>query len=286
MLSILKYVSGSASSDPASAEDFHRFLVMKNGTHRTTAPGRLAAVDEKFFSLFGAEPQTAPLRVLDIGVSFGSTTADWLAGFSSRKIAVELVAMDMCFHVEVAEIFPGVRVLLEPKTDHPIQLDIAGNGMRTSHRRLDFLTGSFVWRRPLVAAAKFAAARQTHRDNVMFVEKRLQSATNVTLVEGDFLNGPLPGATGSFDVIRAANIMQPAYFSDEQMKKIANRIWSLCKGEGSRVIICQNHADRIDATFLRMRAGRSFDVEGRFASGSAAEKYLLNAADAAAGAPQ
>ena len=80
---------------------------------------------------------------------------------------------------------------------------------------------------------------------------------NVTLVEDD-LFVPNPRFLGQFDFIRAANILNKAYFSDDQLKLGLGNLTSYLKPNGMLLITRTTDVDRNKATLL------SLDGQGKF----------------------
>ena len=275
MYAMSKYLALQGKEDDPALEGFYRDIVTSNGAHRTTSAGRLQPVDAAFFEVFGP-PLDRKARVLDGGISSGVTTAEWMDGFAARGIGLDMIATDRCLSLERVRLAPGIDGYVEPGTRHLVQIETPLGGVRTSSRRRDLLTGSVLWRKPLVWSMRglLAGARPSARTRVTFVSPGLRDREGLSLVEHDILDG-LPAPANSLDAIRLANVMQESYFDPAQMRAIARGIRDACKADGGIVVLCRNRAAAIDATLLRMRADRSFESVRTLGEGSEAARYLL-----------
>ena len=104
----------------------------------------------------------------------------------------------------------------------------------------------------------------------------MRGQQRIRLADDDiFAPNPAPFIR-SADVVRIGNLIQPIYFSADQIRRAAANIGERCRGEGSLVIICRNTDAGLDGSILRMSGTRRFDVAARLGKGSEVEGYFTS----------
>lgn len=251
---------------------FFRRIKTSNGTMKTTTTHRLDSMNELFFSIIerlGRPPKVA----MDVGVSSGITTLEWLDAFERRQIPVTMIATDHVMSVGLYAVSPHLRALVE-RNGHLLQIEIFGHGIRTYLRGLDYLTGAALWRPALCRFARRRLKDAVHEGEFQLVAPALRRHARIRLADDDiFAPNPAPFVRGA-DVVRIANLLQPIYFSDDQIRCGVANIRERCRGEDSLVIVCRNTDDRLEGSILRMTAGRQFVPEARLGPGSEVESYF------------
>lgn len=264
---------------------FFRDMTMSNGTVKATHGNRLDDVNRQFFDII-ARTGLKPSRVVDIGVSSGITTAEWIAEFAKHGMSVHMTATDLVMRVHLIRLNRFVSVLVQPN-GHVLQFEILGRGVRAKTKRRDYVTLLWLPRRLLSAWANrrlrsnadYAAitSGKPASDAVTtlsFAVPSLRANANADLLEHDILTGGPPLPDGTADVVRVANLLQHIYFTPPQMSQIVENIRRMCHPE-SIVVICRNKDDELNASFLRCLADGSFRIEGRIGNGSEAESYFI-----------
>ncbi len=267
----LSTVNGHCFSREQEREFFRR-IKTSNGTKKSTAPRRLDAMNELFFSVTD-RLGTVPRVAMDIGVSSGITTLEWLEGFDNRHVPVTMIATDLVMSVDLYAIGRHLRALAE-RNGHLLQIEMFGWGIRTHLRGRDYLTGAALWRPALCRLARRRLRDARHEGQFQLVSPALRRHPRIRLADDDvFAPNPAPFIRGA-DVVRIANLLQPIYFSDEQIRSAVGNIRERCRGEGSLVIVCRNTDDRLEGSILRMTGGRHFTLEARLGPGSEVEGYF------------
>jgi hypothetical protein len=252
--------------------EFFRNIKTSNGTRKSTAPRRLDAMNDLFFATAerrGLRPSVA----MDIGVSSGVTTLEWLREFEKRGLAVTMMATDLVMSVDIYSIGPHMRVLTE-KNGHLLQIEIFGRGIRAHIRGRDYVTGGILWRKALHGIAQALLKKGVHQGTYQLVAPALRGQERIRLFDDDVFAPNLPQFTRCADVVRVANLIQPIYFSDRQIRIAVENIRERCRGEGSMVIVCRNTEDGLEGSILRMSAGRRLVTESRLRHGSEVEDYF------------
>jgi len=212
-------------------------------------------------------------RVLDIGISSGVTTFDLMNTLQENGYAPQIHAVDRVITIRKKEFAFG-SLFFEARTGHLLQIEMGGIGVRNHLRRRDFLTGAFLWRAPLLAWAR-RLKPDPNTSTANFVAPELTGNSKVSVREFDILN-PWPAEVQEMDVIRIANLMQSVYFSEAQLKLLAEKISAACRGAGSIVVVCREYKGKLDASFFRMSSDRSLEVIHRVGGGSPSQHYFTS----------
>jgi hypothetical protein len=269
---------------------FFRDLTMSNGTVKMTHRNRLDEVNRKFFEILSREHETVS-QVVDIGVSSGITTAEWIQEFMARKMPISMVATDLVTDVYLLKLNRHLSVLLQ-RDGTILQYEVLGHGARGRSKRRDYLTGLWLARsllrrwtvRRLYSHPDFAAivAGTPYSDAVTklsFAAPALAACPRVELMEHDILSDVPVMPDGAADVVRIANLLQAVYFTQPQIAKIVAAIKRMCH-PGSIVIVCRNKDKELTASFMRCLPDGRFRLEGRIGGGSEVEESFVGSATA------
>jgi hypothetical protein len=219
-----------------------------------------------------------PRKVMDIGISSGVTTLEWLREFDRRGLPVTMIATDLVMSVDLYAIGKHMRVLTE-KNGHLLQIELFGRGIRTFLRRRDYLTGGVVWRNALCHVARPLLRKAVHQGTYQLVSPALRGQDRIGLFDDDILAPNPPQFARSADVVRLANLVQPIYFNEDQIKRAVENIRERCRGEGSIVVVCRNKGRSLEGSIFRMTATRQFAVEARLGQGSEVERHFTTVYD-------
>jgi hypothetical protein len=274
MLRASAYLSAPGGSHfPQLLErEFYRSIKTSNGTKKSTGLRRLDAMNDLFFATLD-RCRLVPQSVMDIGVSSGVTTVEWLREFDRRGLPVTMIATDLVMSVDLFAIGRYMRVLTE-KNGHLLQIEMFGSGIRTFLRRRDYLTGGVVWRKALCYLARPLLKMATHEGTYLLVSPALRDQDRIKLFDDDLLAPNPPQFARCADVVRVANLVQPIYFSDDQIRQAVENIRERCRGEGSLVVVCRNAGTNLEGSILRMTGQRQFSVEARLGRGSEVEHHF------------
>jgi len=267
----------------ARLEDaFYRSIRTSNGSWKSTEHNRLDGMNDVFFRSASHRLPPRPV-VMDIGVSSGISTLEWLLDFERRAIPVDIIASDRTLVVYLADLGLGFRAMLE-RSGHILQVEAAKVGFRVWCAKRDYLSGSFVLRRALDL---FARARLSRAGLALPISApspilagphvlicpQLRGRQNVVIEEDDILRPPAPARFRAADVIRLANIMQRTNFTDDQMRRVAENVQARCRGDGAFVVLCRNRGRSLEGSILRASSS-GFVVQNRLGPGSEAERYF------------
>lgn len=268
---------------------FFTSLRTASGSWKTTRRHRLDRINDMFFEVL-APAAASPLLVMDIGISSGVTTIEWLVEFERRGFRVKMIGTDVSMTTYIVTLGRNLRVLVEPNGSI-LQLELFGRGIRLWCGWRDYFNGSFAVRRALARLAKRRLARLGIHFPInrvplgplelvisgpyRLVTPQLRARADVVLADDNILAATPPEYAGVADVIRAANVLQHSYFSDEQIRAAVRNIRARCRGEGSLVVICREKDGILEGSILRT-TGAGFCVERRLGAGSEVESYFVN----------
>ena len=225
---------------------FFSGLQLDNGTFKTTSAARLDEVNSLVARLL---PRDRVLDILDVGVSSGVTTADWSAQLRSEGIEHQIVATDLVMHAVLLTVGRRIAVLWQ-QNGHPLAVQAGPVTLYLGHAGDKGPRG--VLSRVLGPALRRLHAATVNRRSwppeapprpwragvrpVELVSRHLVADASIRLVEDDV---SLPGEFGqSFDVCRAANLLNRAYFPDDRLTAMATNLSARLR-DGGLLVVCR-----------------------------------------------
>ena len=221
---------------------FFRFLHLPNGTFKTTYANRLPDVDAALCDLLAADvPPSAPVRLLDVGVSSGMTTRELLEAMEARGLARKAVAVDISVNAYLRRVFGVADVLCDPD-GHVLQLALPGAVAKGRPHDTATPARAGLQRLFELAESVIGGAEGARRGTpVQLISPRLTQRSDVTVVEHD-LTRHRPAWDGAFDVVRAANILNHDYFDESTLTRMIAYLRGYLRPGGIMVIV-RTHDD-------------------------------------------
>ena len=241
--------------------EFLAGLVLRNGVIKTTHLHRL---DDTLGPMVAAarELPNRPVRLLDVGCSSGLATVEMHRAFAQAGLPCETVGADLMTTAKYVARTDGCGLLFDAAR-RVLQVDIGDWAISWKPSRREALL------RPL----RFAKARwlatvgsRPFRDalihpspefrivDVSLLSSAAESTPGIRIVEEDILT---PQPKGTFDLIRAANVLNRLYFSPSQIVSMTE---ALCRRlvEGGLLLIARSRelTRTSDGTLFRKAAGR------------------------------
>jgi hypothetical protein len=272
---------------------FFSSIRMKNGTVKKTFSHRLdninAAVNEKLVEL-GMWPR----EVLDVGASSGISSFEWLNDLRAAGFKPRVMATDLTMTAYLISLAWGVGVLVD-REGVPLQYSVLGTALRPWHRRRDYYTGYSILR-PLLArwmerlgeargARELLASVRAGSDpkeisrirELKLISPRVAADPDLEFHDDDILK-VAPSFEGRFDIVRAANILIPDYFTDEDIRLALRNLLGRMTGPGALLVVAQNDNadDSNHATLFRVTEGRRFEPLLRIGRGSRIEPLICS----------
>lgn len=261
----------SPAAELAVETAFFRHLRMANGTYKTTYADRMPDVDSAAIDALGSARR---VRLLDVGVSSGVTTLELAEALGARGFPPEVVAVDLSIRGYLRRV-AGADFLTDPD-GHVLQIatpllvkgrphDPEGSVTRRA------LQGAFDLAERLVGGP--AGARRGTA--VQLISPRLLRREDVSVVEHDLTGTASLAWTGSFDLVRAANVINRDYFDETTLIRMLANTVTYVKS-GGVFVLCRTHDDTRSnhaTIFRRMDAG-TLSVVHRIGQGSEVEALV------------
>jgi hypothetical protein len=274
---------------------FFSTLVVQNGTFKTTNHRRLDNLNELVQKHL---PTDRPLKVMDVAVSSGISTAEWMTFLESAGVEYDMVAGDLFVQGFLVSLGNGLNVLVD-KTGNPIQFDIRGRAIGTPLGRRALALHPFAIWRLKRAARQFDTTRRAVDPNKLdqtladrwglqyrplkLVSPSLSKFARLEVVEDDILVNT--DYKKCFHVVRAANILNLGYFERPVLTAMLLNLRSRLTTGGLLIVCRTNHQDVNNGSVFALKADGSFSTVARLNAGSEVEDIVLTLprdADAAA----
>ncbi|HVN32089.1 MAG TPA: hypothetical protein VMT45_08875 [Thermoanaerobaculaceae bacterium] len=202
---------------PQCEEMFFRRLALPNGTFKTTRGGRLRDVDSWLLERL-APRLPRSLDLLDVAVSSGVTTVELLQALRGHGIAVRAVATDLtllgellCFGPHVDLLRDSRGALLELRAGRFIKG--RPHDLRSPRRMAGWFALTTIAR--VLRVLRGAGLGVSHK--VPLLSSALRQDSGVVLEQSDLFR-PEGRWRRAFDLVRAANILNPAYFGPTKLR--------------------------------------------------------------------
>lgn len=280
------YLADALSGDPRMQQmedSFFHSLGMRNGTLKTTWHRRLDdlnALIERFL------PPDRPLEIMDVAISSGISTVEWLESLERAGIECRITAGDAIVHGFLLTAGP-VRALMD-RTGFVMQLDIGGKAIRMPPPRrrdrlrygpllLSLRAAARLFADTLGCAAPPEAVRARFGVScrpLKLVTRSLRTHPRIEVVEDDILtNSRWPGR---FHILRAANVLNRCYFDEALLERMLRNLRTRLAPRGLLAVCRTTEEGRNDATLLRLREDRAFEPLATLNAGSEVTQLALS----------
>jgi hypothetical protein len=263
---------------PQDEDLFFHSIECRNGTRKTTCHRRL---DDLNALVQGLLPPQRPLEIMDVAVSSGVSTAEWLIALEQAGIECRMLAGDAVVNAFLIS-FGRLRALAD-KTGHLMQLDIGGRAVRLPPpRRRDRLRYS-----PFIAAMKAATQlfdlsahdEKTQRRlgvtcrPLTLLSPSLSQFPQLRAVEDDILLNR--SYVQRFHVLRAANILNLVYFDAPTLERMLLNLRARLLPGGLLIVCRTNEAGVNDASIFTLKEDGRFVTTARLNAGSEIADLVL-----------
>lgn len=255
--------------------EFFARVMLPNRTVKTTCSHRLDDVNDAAFRYIESLSER-PLQIMDVAISSGVSSAEWYEHLESRHIDFALTATDLVLYCSLVTIFPGIEAVVD-KDQNILHFDLFGRGMPPRASGLPGLitqSATILFRIATVLGI-------TQNEPLELLSRKLGKYTGVCTMEDDLLANNPPNFIGRFHVIRAANILNLAYFSEQTILRIAGILTERLK-HGGLLIVCKTDEGINHGSIFRM-SGSVLHMIFRIGAGSEIEQ-LIQQGDLAANA--
>lgn len=264
--------------------NFFSNIRLRNGTYKYTYSRRLDDVNESVNDLL---PAARPLRVMDVAVSSGISTLEWIERLERAGIEHLMVAGDLSVNARLLSLARGLHVLVD-SGGYPLQYEINGRAIPHPPGRVNRLKYFLPFARLRRALANFdkshascsSAATGPQADQVgvacqpiALVSPRLRRPANLEVIEDDILEELNPAR--EFHVLRAANILNRAYFDETTLRRMISNLRRRLLGD-ALLIVCRTNSEGVNnGTIFSLSGAGKFTVVRRIGDGSEIEDLVL-----------
>lgn len=258
----------------------------KNGVFKTTWAHRFDALNPRVNRLL---PPERPIQVMDIAISSGVSTLEWVESLKAAGIDHHMVAGDSSVAAFLVSLGPGLDVLAD-RDGHPMHFDVFGRGVPSSADTaalalgVELLKRTFAavfWAQPALGRAlrgevpRFEGRVGISCRPITLVSPRLQGSASIEIVEDDILTNTDRRLERRFHAIRAANILNRDYFDEASLVRSLRNLRSRLRPAGL-LIVCRTHAHGMNhGEVFRLEAGGRFVSMERFGEGSEIAPLVL-----------
>jgi hypothetical protein len=230
---------------------FFHSIELRNGTRKTTRHRRLDDLNALVQKLL---PMQRPLEIMDVAVSSGVSTAEWLIELERAGVECNMLAGDAVVDAFLISVGPRLRALVD-RTGHLMQLDVGGEAIRMPPPRRRDRMRYLPYRLLMKAAAGlFDLSRGAkggptqHRLGIACLPLTLMSPSlsqlpQLRAVEDDILLNT--SYTQRFHVLRAANILNLAYFDTATLERMVRNLRSRLL-PGGLLIVCRTNEQSVN----------------------------------------
>jgi hypothetical protein len=261
---------------------FYGSIKLANGTFKTTKAGRLEEITVVLVEHIKRRFQTC--QVLDLGVSSGISTVELDDALKRVGVLAHVVGSDRSIDGFLVRLNRFLWVLAD-EHGGPLQYDLAGVAIRPWRRRLDYVTGYWV---PSALLNLLYGGRYQRRvldriggsdaERVRLLTRRATSR-GLTFLPDDILEEPSSELRGRFHVLRAANLVNRAYFSDAQIRVIVRQITARLIGPGALVCVCRTPSSgQVDGSIFVYRGAGEYDTLADIGRGSEVAEFFRESA--------
>jgi hypothetical protein len=266
---------------------FFHSIELRNGTRKTTRHRRLDDLNDLVQKLL---PPQRPLEIMDVAVSSGVSTAEWLIDLERAGIRCQMLAGDAVVNAFLISLGPNLRALTD-RTGHLMQLDIKGEAVRMPPPRRRDRVRYFPHRLLMRAATRLFDLRNADQQQPASargpVQRRLGATCRpLTLMSPSLNRLPQLQAVEDdilvnrdyrrrFHVLRAANILNLAYFDNTTLRRMLCNLRARLLPGGLLVVCRTNDAEVNNASVFTLQSDGRFCITARLNEGSEIEDLVV-----------
>jgi len=265
--------------------EFFERVQLPNGTIKTTNAHRMDDLNAAVLP-YMAQIADRPLRVMDVSISSGVSTLEWHDFLAVNGIACDLIGTDLTVYTSLVSLTSRLAVLID-RHRNILHVDAFGRGappranglqgIAAGMIRLLFGTAMLVDRRlpPLHGQVRQSARGHLLKcEPVTLLTRGMSERETLHVVEEDLLAPEQPEFKEAFHVVRAANILNRAYFSTQALVQISKKIKARLKPNGL-LIVCRTTHEGVNNATLFQSGPEGLRVLHRLGTGSEIEDLLV-----------
>jgi len=255
-----------------SQEDlFFHSIQLRNGTRKTTCHRRLDDLNDLVLGLL---PPERPLQIMDVAVSSGVSTAEWLVSLEQAGVECQMLAGDAVVDAFLISLGRKLRALTDT-TGHLMQLDIGGKAIRLPPPRRRDRIRYLPYVQVMKAVARLFDLRMRDSTQRRFgatcaplhlLSPSLGRLPRLRAVEDDILQNT--SYAERFHALRAANILNLAYFDVPTLERMVRNLRARLLPGGLLIVCRTNEAGVNNATVFRFNRDGRLEPIARLNQGS------------------
>lgn len=283
-------VFASTPVPPASGQEFlerefFERVQLPNGTIKTTNARRMDDLNAAVLP-YMTQIADRPLRVMDVSISSGVSTLEWHDFLAANGIACDLIGTDLTVYTSLVSLTSRLAVLID-RHRNILHVDAFGRGapprangvqgIAAGMLRLLFGAAMLVDRRlpPLHGQVRQSAKGHLLKcEPVTLLTRGMSERETLHIAEEDLLAPEQPEFKEAFHVVRAANILNRAYFSTQVLVQIAKKLKARLKPNGL-LIVCRTDHEGVNNATLFQSCAQGLRVLHRLGVGSEIEELLV-----------
>ena len=255
---------------PSAGEElaFFASLHQSNGTTRMTSSNRLSDVNAAIASCL---PRGTALEALDVGISSGVSTVEWLDSLEQLGHKCSMTALDRVLRARLYR-FGNVELLAEMSA-HTLLIHTGRRVFMRPTRSIAQWRNRFV--RSAFQLADFFARlflRVGAGREVRLVSHRLLSRPEILLVEHDLFS-PAADWVGRFHVVRVANVLNRGYFAEPVLRAGLRNTGDWVR-PGGLLAVARTESDGRNHASIFRRENNRFTIINRIGAGSEVEALV------------
>lgn len=253
--------------------EFFARVLLPNRTFKTTNADRLHDLNHCLDAPI-QELNVPEIKIIDIAVSSGVSTAEWYEHLSSQGISFCMTATDLTIEAIHSRLsFAPNNATLRDKSSRLMHFDIFGMGFPPHRSGLHLhifpqaLAESLIW-----CASRLGLVKH---NKISLLSREVSSCKSITIVEDD-LSLDNPEFRARFDVVRVANLLNLAYFSIAELEQMIRNVVDRLAPDGL-LAICRTHANGNNHGSIFKLNKSELTVIDRIGQGSEVESIVLAA---------
>jgi hypothetical protein len=255
----------SGAGDRDEAHRFFSRVRLPSGVFKATEPHRLDDLNQLALPLL---PSERPLELMDVAASTGITSLEWSEQLTAAGIEHRLLCGDS--HVEGAWLrLPGLGdVLLDRDRRELLFLELLGRPVDARGR-----SGKSRLAVPAVKAIVWLGLRLRYPvRQVDLVGPAVRASPTVSVIRDDIFEHR-PDLRARFHALRAANILNRAYFGEDRLVAGVTSLRERLR-PGGLLIVCRTHDDGTNHGSVMQATDGGWTVAARIGRGSEIEDLL------------
>jgi hypothetical protein len=269
----------------ALEREFFGRVVLPNGTVKSTNANRMNDLNAAALP-YVQQFSERPVQIMDVGISSGVSTVEWYEQLNQAGVGCELVGTDLTVYASLLTLGSSFGALID-RHRNILHLDVLGRGAPPSAKGAQGIFAAavrFAFRMAMTVDRSLPPLRGKTQESakgillkcepVSLLTKKMTQQKSLRVVEDDLTAGDKPEFERAFHVVRAANILNRAYFADATLMQMLNKLKNRLK-PGGILIVCRTNDEGINnGTIFRLAESVKFQILNRIGSGSEIEGLL------------